>query len=193
MMIAKILLGGIIVILIGVPLYAVPATVTLPPGPRPGVEELTIEQASQKLKETGLRDWELVEKARAMVAERMQYSRRNSFDLAEKAFTRGYGYCQQHSFALASLLNQLGFEAKVVHAFQNRFQDGTVTAHSWVRVKVDDETRDVDSLFYDTQAGMLAFTPLSKVLDYSPAFRLFAGWGSTAVNAHRYYATGKDM
>lgn len=193
MMIAKIFLGSIIAILLGVPLYAVPASISLPPGPRPGVEELTIEQASQELKETGLRDWELVEAARALVAERMQYSQRNSFDPAEKAFERGYGYCQQHSFALAALLNQLGFEAKVVHAFLNRFQDGTVTAHSWVRVRLDNETRDVDSLFYDTQAGKLAVTPLSEVLEYSPAFRLLAGWGSTAVNAHRYYVTGKDM
>ena len=98
----------------------------------------------------------------------MQYSRRNSFDPAGRAFERGYGYCQQHSFALVGLLNLLGFEAEVVHAFKNRFKDGSVTAHAWVRVEVDNETRDIDSLFYDTETESLDFTPLSQVLDYSP-------------------------
>ncbi|MEJ2150041.1 MAG: hypothetical protein P8Z40_11225 [Chloroflexota bacterium] len=38
----------------------------------------------------------------------------------------------------------------------------------------------------------MAFTPLSPVRGYSPAFRALAGWGSMAVNAYRYYRTGKD-
>ncbi len=192
-MIAKLVLASIIVILIGVPLYAVPATLSLLPGPRPGVEQLTIEQASQKLKETGMTDWELVEAARALVAERMKYSRRNSFDPAGKAFERGYGYCLQYAYALTSILTKLGFEAKVVHAFQNRFPDGEVTAHAWVSVTVDDESHYMDSLFYDEQAGELDFNPLSEVLDISPTFKLIAFWGCTATNAHRYYVSGKDL
>lgn len=192
-MIAKLVLASIIVILIGVPLYAVPATLSLLPGPRPGVEQLTIEQASQKLKETGMTDWELVEAARALVAERMKYSRRNSFDPAGKAFERGYGYCLQYAYALTSILTKLGFEAKVVHAFQNRFPDGEVTAHAWVSVTVDDESHYIDSLFYDEQAGELDFNPLSEVLDISPTFKLIAFWGCTATNAHRYYVSGKDL
>ena len=221
-MIAKLVLASIIVILIGVPLYAVPATLSLLPGPRPGVEQLTIEQASQKLKETGMTDWELVEAARALVAERMKYSRRNSFDPAGKAFERGYGYCLQYAYALTSILTKLGFEAKVVHAFQNRFPDGMcrhfairepvlgfeakvvhafqnrfpdgeVTAHAWVSVTVDDESHYMDSLFYDEQAGELDFNPLSEVLDISPTFKLIAFWGCTATNAHRYYVSGKDL
>lgn len=192
-MIAKLVLASIIVILIGVPLYAVPATLSLLPGPRPGVEQLTIEQASQKLKETGMTDWELVEAARALVAERMKYSRRNSFDPAGKAFERGYGYCLQYAYALTSILTKLGFEAKVVHAFQNRFPDGEVTAHAWVSVTVDDESEYMDSLFYDEQAGELDFNPLSEVLDISPTFKLIAFWGCTATNAHRYYVSGKDL
>ena len=192
-MIAKLVLASIIVILIGVPLYAVPAALSLLPGPRPGVEQLTIEQASQKLKETGMTDWELVEAARALVAERMKYSRRNSFDPAGKAFERGYGYCLQYAYALTSILTKLGFEAKVVHAFQNRFPDGEVTAHAWVSVTVDDESHYMDSLFYDEQAGELDFNPLSEVLDISPTFKLIAFWGCTATNAHRYYVSGKDL
>jgi hypothetical protein len=193
MIIPKIILGSLITILIGVPLYAIPATLTLPPGTRPGIVELTIAQAAQDLKKTGLADWELVETARALVADRMQYSRRNSFDPPARAFERGYGYCTQHAFALASLLRELGFEARVVQAFQNRFPDGKVTAHAWVRIWVNGESRYVDSLFYNKQAGELDFVPLSKVTHISPAFKLVALWGGTAVNAHRYYITGKDL
>ena len=192
-MIAKLVLVSLTAILIGVPLYAVPATLSLPPGPRPGLEELTIEQAAQELNDTGMTDWELVDAARAMVAERMQYSRRNSFDPAGRAFERGYGYCTQHAYALASLLTKLGFEAKVVQAFRNRFPDGEVTAHAWVSVSVNDESRYIDSLFYDEQASDLDFTPVSEVMEIGPAFKLIAFWGGTAVNAHRYYVSGKDL
>ena len=184
---------AIFVILIGVPLYAIPATFTLPAGARPGVEELTIQQAAAHLRSTGKKDWELVEAARVLVAERMQYSRRNSFDSSEKAFERGYGYCTQQSYALKHLLSELGFDAKVVQAFQNRFPDGKVSSHSWVSVNVDGETRDIDSLFYKEDSSELDFTPLSGVTEISPAFKLVAFWGGSAVNAHRYYLTGKDM
>ncbi|MFC1922588.1 transglutaminase family protein [Chloroflexota bacterium] len=192
-MIAKLVLATLTAILIGVPLYAVPATLSLPPGPRPGIEALTIEQAAQDLIELDKTDWELVEGARTLVAERMQYSRRNSFDSAGRAFERGYGYCTQHAYALTSLLTKLGFEAKVVQAFRNRFPDGEVTAHAWVSVKVNDESRYIDSLFYDEQASELDFTSVSEVLDISPAFKMVAFWGGTAVNAHRYYVSGKDL
>ena len=186
------LIAGLVIIL-GVPLYALPATLSLPSGPRPGIEKMTIAQAAQQLRESGKEDWSLVEAARKLVAERIQYSRRNSFDPAGKAFERGFGYCMQHAYALTSILTDLGFEAKVVHAFQNRFPDGEVTAHAWVSVRVDEETRYIDSLFYDEQAGKLDFTPVSEVLDISPSFKLITFWGSTAVNAHRYYVTGKDL
>ena len=193
MQVIRILLIALFAILIGVPLYAIPATLSLPSGPRPGVEEITIEQAAQQLKETGKIGWTLVEATRALVAERMEYSRRNSFDPTGRAFERGYGYCMQHAYALTSLLTELGFDAKVVHAFQNRFPDGEVSAHAWVSVRVNDETRYIDSLFYDEQAGELDFTPLSKVLDVSPALKLLTFWGGAAVNAHRYYVTRMDV
>lgn len=193
MLVAKLFLGCFFVILFGVPMYALPATLSLPSGLRPGVDPLTIRQAAQDLRNSRLKDWQLVEAARALVAERMQYSRRNSFDSPAKAFERGYGYCTQHAFALAALLNELGFKVRVVQALQNRFPDGRVTAHAWVSVKVGNESRYIDSLFYDQANGKLEFTPLSKITYVSPAFKLLALWGGTAVNAHRYYLSGKDL
>ena len=184
---------AVLAIAIGTPLYALPATLSLPGGQRPGVKKLTIPQAADQLRESGERGWSLVEAARALVGQRMQYCRRNSFDSAARAFERGYGYCMQHAYALAHLLAQLGFETKVVQAFRNRFPDGNITSHAWVSVTVDGETRYVDPLFYDAQAGAIDFTPLSEVLDISPTFKAFTWWGAPAVNAHRYYITGKDQ
>jgi hypothetical protein len=182
----------LLTLVMGVPLYAIPATLTLPNGPRPGIRKLTLAQAASQLQGAGRTGWQLVESARALVDRRMQYSRRNSFDSAARAFERGYGYCTQHAFALADLLERLGFEARVVHAFQNEFPDGSRGAHAWVSVTVDRETRYIDSLFYDPQVGEISFIPLSEVLGISPVFKFFAWWGATAVNAHRYYLTGRD-
>jgi transglutaminase-like putative cysteine protease len=189
----KFVFSAIVVMVIGVPLYALPATFSLPPGPRPGLQALTISRAAVQMRALGKSGMELVEAARSLVAERMAYSRRNSFDSYAKAFERGYGYCSQQANALADLLTQMGFEATVVHAFRNRFPDGTVTSHAWVQVVVDDKFRFVDSLFYDANAGEITFTPLSEVMEVPPVLRFFETWGVPAVNAHRYYLTGKDQ
>jgi transglutaminase-like putative cysteine protease len=181
-----------LVFLVGVPLFALPATLSLPPGLRPGLEDLTLSQAAGQLIETGKSGLDLVEAARALVAERMIYSRRNSFDSYATAFARGYGYCSQQANALADLLSRLGFEAKVVHAFRNRFPDGRVASHAWVQVLVGGRVVYVDSLYYDAQRSEITFTPLSRVSEVSPAIKILERWGAGAVNAHRYYLTGKD-
>jgi transglutaminase-like putative cysteine protease len=189
---AKVVFAAIVSIVVGLPLYALPATLSLPPGPRSGIGELTLPGAANQLQATGMTGASLVEAARALVAERMHYCRRNSFDSPAKAFERGYGYCTQQAYALAELLTRLGIEAKVVHAFRNRFPDGTVGGHSWVSLSVDGETRFVDSIFYDAEVGEITFTPASKVLDHKLLFKRMTAWGESALNAHRYYRTGKD-
>jgi transglutaminase-like putative cysteine protease len=178
----------------GVPLFALPATLSLPRGQRPGVDKLTIAAAAQQLRTHGDQaGWNRAEAARALVGQRMSYSRHNNFDSADRAFERGYGYCMQHAYALAHLLDALGFEAQIVQAFQNRFADDKVTSHAWVRVTLDGETRDIDPLFWDEQAGRPAFVTLAPVTGISPVFKAFTWWGAPAVNAYRYYRTGKDL
>ena len=179
-------------ILLGPVLLALSATLSLPRGRRPELGPLTLDQAAADLRACGRHGWELVEAARCLVAQRMVYCRRNSFDPAPQAFERGLGYCQQQAYSLVGLLARLGIQADVVHALRNRFPDGRITAHAWVRVELDGETHDVDTIYYDSAATALDFEPLSPVHQYSPAFRLLAGWGSAAVNALRYYRTGKD-
>ena len=193
LMIVKTVLFAALGIILGLPLYALPATLSLPRGLRPGLKRLTISQAARQLRGMGKTGWSLVEAARALVTERMHYCRRNSFDPAAKAFERGYGYCQQQSYALAAILTELGFEAKVVGAFRNKLPGERLGGHAWVSVTLDGETRYVDSLHYNAKAGEITFTPLTQVFDYTPASRVFFGWGSAAVNAHRYYLTEKDM
>jgi transglutaminase-like putative cysteine protease len=190
--IAQLLLSAVIALAAGLMLYAMPASLSLPRGRRPGLERLSLAQAARQLRDSGLGGWTLAEAARALVAERMQYCRRNSFDGYRKAFERGYGYCQQQAYALADLLGQLGFEASVVHALRNHLPDGRETAHAWVRVTLDGRMHDLCAIYYDPQAGAITFTPLTEVRAYTPVFRLLAAWGSAAVNAHRYYVSGVD-
>ena len=183
----------VVAIVLGLRLYAIPATLSLAAGPRPGIEELTLAEAANRLEREGKSGLALVEAARALVGDRTQYCRRNSFDPPEEAFRRGYGFCTQQAYALADLLARLGFEARTVHAFRNRFADGTVSGHTWVRVTIDGEQREVDSLLGDPETGELTFTPLSGVLNHTRLFKWLTGWGEAALNAHRYYRTGRDM
>jgi transglutaminase-like putative cysteine protease len=151
------------------------ATLSLPRGRRPGLEDLTIEEAAARLRRSGAGGWDVVEEARQLVGDRMAYSRRNGFDSYEKAFRRGYGYCEQSAFALAKLLQELGFDARPVHSERNLFPD-----------------RDSPTGHEDPATGAFLFQPLGEAREYSPAFRVLARWGSTIVNAHRYYRTGSD-
>jgi hypothetical protein len=183
----------LITFILALPLYALPASLSLKRGRRPGLKPLTLNMVADQLQDTGLEGVELAEAARSLVAKRMVYCRRNSFDLYSKAFERGYGYCQQHAYALADLLNKLGFEAKVVHAFRNRFPDGQTGGHAWVQVSLEGQWQHLDTLFYDQETGAITFKPKTKVRHYSPAFRILAGWGSSAINAHYYYFKGRDF
>jgi transglutaminase-like putative cysteine protease len=185
--------GVIGAVVAGLPLYALPATFSLPRGRRPGIEDLTLEEAASQLRATGKTGMALVEAARALVADRMHYCRRNSFDSPATAFRRGYGYCTQQAYALVELLARLQIEARAVYAFWNRFPDGIVGGHTWVRVAVTGEVRDVDSVCYDAETGELGFVPLSRVCEHTKLFKWLTQWGEAAVNAHRYYRTGKDV
>ena len=124
-------------------------------GRRPGIKPLTLQEAAQQLRSSGQSGAALVEAARTLVGERMQYCRRNSFDLYPRAFERGYGYCQQSAYALAALLKELGFSAKVVTAFRNDFPGEGVGGHAWVRVEVDGKTHEIDPRHYDPTTGQL--------------------------------------
>lgn len=193
-LILTIVLGLIGVVLLSPFLYVLPATLSLPRGKRPGLEALTIEEAAVRLRRSGAEGWDLIEEARLLVGDRMVYCRRNGFDSHRKAFRRGYGYCEQSAFALAELLQQIGFDARPVHSERNRFPDReSPTGHSWVRVFYGGGTRDIDPRHQDPATGKFLFEPGDDVREYSPAFRIMARWTCPIVNACRYYRTGSDV
>ena len=173
-------------------LYAIPAMISLPGGIRPGLEEQTIKETVHLLDIADLDGLELIEEARSLVGKRVAYCRRNSYDSYQKAFKRGYGFCQQQAFALAEILQGLNFEAVPVQAMQTRFPDGNIGGHSWVRVRFNGKDFFIDPIFYDSEKHKVTFTPLSKVTEISRFFRILSGWGSATINAHRYYTTGSD-
>lgn len=187
-------LGVVGAVVAGSVLYVLPATLSLPRGCRPGLEDLTIEEAAVWLRRSGAAGWDLVEAARRLVGERMAYCRRNGLDSYRRAFRRGYGYCEQSAFALAALLQQLGYDARPVHCERNLFPDrDSPTGHAWVRVFYDGQMREIDPKHQDLETGDFHFEPLDEAREYSLAFRLVARWGSAIANAYRYYRTGSDM
>jgi transglutaminase-like putative cysteine protease len=192
-MIGKLILGMVGAILAGLFLYVLPATLSLPRGRRPGLEDLTLTQAAMRLRQSSAKGWHLVEAARLLVGERMAYCRRNGFDSYTRAFRRGYGYCEQSAFALANLLQLLGFEARSVHSERNRFPGRDApTGHAWVRVQIGGETREIDPEHQDPATGEFLFEPGDDTREYSLAFRVMARLGCPIANAYRYYHTGSD-
>jgi len=173
-------------------IYALPATFSLQRGIRPGLESKSIDEAVLEIKESGYSDLELIEEARSMVGQRMVYCRRNSYDSYKTGFYRGYGFCQQQSFALAKILQELGFDALPVQAMRTQFPDGKIGGHAWVKVNLNGKTIYIDPEYYDIEGQKITFTPLSKVTGFTKFFRLLSGWGAASINAHRYYTSGTD-
>jgi transglutaminase-like putative cysteine protease len=181
-------------LILGLTLFALSATFSLPSGARPGLEDLTIADAAVRLRQSGAQGWELVERARLLIGDRIAYSRRNSFDSYGTAFRRGYGYCEQSAFALTALLQQLGLDARPVHSERCLFPGrDSPTGHAWVRVFYEGETREIDPEHQDPATGEFLFEPLDRAREYTSVFRALARWGCAVANAYRYYRTGSDV
>lgn len=176
-----------ILVIVGSVVYSLPATLSLKRGLREGIEDLSIDKALENLTQSKRKGWELIEETRKLVDNRMQYCRRNSFDSYKTAFKRGYGYCQQRAFALSYLLNHLGFASQVVYALRNRFPDGRIESHAWIKLMNRDIPKYLDPTYMQSSADEIIFLPLTKVKEYTAFSRLFAGWGSIVINAYRYY------
>jgi hypothetical protein len=121
------------------------------------LQPMSISQSVELLRGSRLNGMDLVQAASDLVSGRMDYCRRNSFDPYQRALDRGYGYCQQQAYVLKTVLNQLGFEAWVVHSLRNCFDDREISSHAWVRVSIDHQIHDIDSISYDNESGRLTF------------------------------------
>ena len=73
----------------------------------------------------------------------------------------GRGFCTQYNGALAIILRELGLQAWLVYAPRVRFDDQPDWAlgHTWVRVRVDGDVRDVCARSLANSAGRVHFEP----------------------------------
>jgi hypothetical protein len=132
--------------------------------------------------------------AQNLAARKFSYSRRNAWDTPARAFARGMGYCQQQALALKLILDGLGihsqpvystrafFPPKVVHGV---WETEIVSGHTWLRVRSDNEVRDVCPGNAANHPGKVHFIVFSRVQPLTPAFAAVWHLASTIVNVLR--------
>lgn len=129
-----------------------------------GIE--TIEDAVNACRRSGLDGWELVTYAQRLVYRKFTYySCRNLGDTPATAFRRGMGYCTQYNLALKQILDSLGIDVRAVFSLRVRVVDEPEwgMGHTWLRVRVAGETRDVCAGHAGNLPGLVNFTPLAPV------------------------------
>ena len=132
---------------------------------------VNMRDAVNACRRSGLQGWELVTFAQQMVARKFAiYSTLNLWDPPGRAFIYGTGYCTQYNLALRQILRRLGFQTTAVFAFRAHFSDNEewTMGHTWLRVTVDGETREVCAGRVDNEAGKVHFVPLSAVHNGRP-------------------------
>lgn len=139
---------------------------------------MTLSEAADQCRQTGLSGWELIQFTQRLVAQTMRYSVENSLDSPQEAFQKGQGYCWHQAKALHLLLGELAIDSRLVHAFRCLFPEAVlmgvtvhrfVSGHVWCRVTVGGEEKDVCPGSPDNVPGRLHFTPLSKVREWNKA------------------------
>jgi hypothetical protein len=134
------------------------------PAEQEGIE--TIEDAVAACRHTGLEGWPLVTYAQTLVYRKFRYySCRNLWDTPAHALRRGMGYCTQYNLALKEILDQLGYETETVCSLRVRVVDRLdwSMGHTWLRVHVGEEVRDVCAGHAGNLPGSVNFTPLAPV------------------------------
>jgi transglutaminase-like putative cysteine protease len=130
-----------------------------------GIE--TLDDAVAACRRSGLQGWELVTFAQRLVYRKFRcYSCRNLWDTPAQAFRRGMGYCTQYNLALKQILERLGFDVRAVFSLKVRVADAPewTMGHTWLRVRVAGEQRDVCAGHADNLPGRVNFVPVAPVL-----------------------------
>jgi hypothetical protein len=138
---------------IGLYVYTLPGLRRLPKAKQRSLDGVTtIDDAVRHLQNSGKTGWGLVAAAQTLVNAKMEYSRRNGWDTAPRAFQRGMGYCQQQATALLLILRQLGIAARPVQALRCKFppariheywDPGGISGHMWLVVSIGGVEKDV--------------------------------------------------
>lgn len=153
----------------------------------------TWETAVEEIRRAGLAGLDLVERAQKLVARRMRYSRRNSWDTPGTAYLRGMGYCLQQAEVLKKILDRLGFDCRIVQCVRNRFPplsiheyrtNGGISGHVWLRVRIDNKEIDVCPGHPDNRPGVHHFQILGRVTSYRGPLKWLGHLGSALFNTY---------
>ena len=162
-------------------LLMLPGRLRLPTYRRTALDGIvTIDDAAEACRQSGLQGWDLVAHAQQLVNQKFTwYSTRNLWDTPARAFEHGMGYCTQYNLALQQLLDRLGFETQVVFCPRVRVLDDPDWAmgHTWVRVRLDGEERDVCAGRAENLPGRNHFEPLLPVLPGNGSIMLLTHLG----------------
>jgi len=129
---------------------------------------VTIDDAVHVCQQSGLQGWQLVAYAQRLVRQKFAfYSTINLWDSPARAFIYGMGYCTQYNLAFKQLLDRLGFKTQAVFCPKVQVHDNTdwTMGHTWLRVTLNGDTRDVCAGRFENEPGQVHFTPLMKVLN----------------------------
>jgi hypothetical protein len=175
-------------------LACIPGLLLLPGETITAVEGVrTINDAVWVCRSTGLSNWDLVEYAQKLTARKFTYSRRNSWESAERAFARGLGYCVQQALALKKIYDELGIESKIVHG-KGEFPESTIHGvrepggcfnHAWLEVTASGLSKYVCPGNVKNEPGKLDFKIAGKVRPYTGLLHFFTFSGAVLVNAVR--------
>ena len=197
-MLKKLALGSLGVItgtLLGLYMSTIPLMLRRGPAkPKALAGVTTLADAVAACRATRLTGWDLVAFAQHLTACKFTYSRLNPWDSPAQAFARGQGYCQQQALALKQIYDRLGIPARVVFAMRCRFppgvvdgigEPGCVSPHSWLRVTLGGEERDVCPGAVTNTPGVYHFEVLSQVHTLQPWIQPFSHLGSVLANVRR--------
>ena len=125
-----------------------------------------LDDAMAACRRSGLDGWDLVAYAQRLVYRKFTfYSCRNLWDTPSAAFRRGMGYCTQYNLALKQILDRLGFDVRAVFSLRVRVAEDPdwTMGHTWLRVRIGGEERDVCAGQADNLPGQVNFTALAPV------------------------------
>lgn len=126
----------------------------------------TLDEAVATCRRSGLSGWQLVAFAQHLVYRKFtHYSCRNLWDTPAGAFRRGMGYCTQYNLALLRVLRQVDLEVWAVFSLRVAVADDPTwtMGHTWLRVRIAGEERDVCAGHAANRPGRVNFTSRAPV------------------------------
>jgi hypothetical protein len=147
------------------------------------VTEGSLAGAVSTCRRSGAAGWDLIDQASRLVHDRFTtYSVLHVWERPETAFRRRRGFCTQYNGALAQILHRLGFDAWMVYTARVRFDDNPEWAlgHTWVRVRLGGDVRDVCARSTGNRPGSVGFICLGRVRRFGPVARVASGAGTAA-------------